>query len=145
MDAAGLIAADRAARSMRAVGSSGTTRIKEDAQSDPQPIWMETEARVIESYEEFPGFSRLPPQIIKATGHMIVSFTYYAHAQIYYDSFKSPQGLMQGEAFPVYCNALNPRQNTLTPLRFVHTSALSDTAVLGFFLLSILFLTMAPG
>jgi len=76
---------------------------------------------------------------------MIVSFTYYAHAHIYYDDFRSPVKRIPGEAFSVYYNALNPRQNTFSTSASIKKTSLSDIAILGFTLLSILFLAMVPG
>jgi hypothetical protein len=106
---------------------------------------METEARVTECRHELVRISALTLRITEDPNKLIVSFTYYAHAQTYYDNFISPVARAQGEAFSVYYNALNPRQNTLTPSRLLKRGALSDTAVLGFVLLSMLLLAIASG
>jgi hypothetical protein len=87
----------------------------------------------------------LIPRITEDTNNLTVSFTYYAHARTYYDNFISPVARAQGETFSVYYNALNPRQNTLSLSKFVSRGALLDTAILGFTLLSILFIAMASG
>jgi hypothetical protein len=76
---------------------------------------------------------------------LIVSFTYYAHARTYYDNFISPVAMAQGETFSVYYNALNPSQNTRSPSESTKRSPLSDIAILGFILMSILSLTMVRG
>jgi len=94
---------------------------------------------------EFVRMSELTLRITDDLNKLIVSFTYYAHARTYYDNFISPVARAQGEAFSVYYNALNPRQNTLTPSRLLKRGALSDTAVLGFVLLSMLLLAIASG
>jgi hypothetical protein len=106
---------------------------------------METEARVTECHHELSRVRKLSLRVTKDPDNVIVSFTYYAHARTYYDNFISPVARAQGEAFSVYYNALNPRQNTLTPSRFLKRRALSDSAVLGFVLLSILLLAIASG
>ena len=87
----------------------------------------------------------LPLRVTRDPDNLIVSFTYYAHAQIYYDDFRSPVARTQGEAFSIYYNALNPRQNTLSPSKFVNRRLLSDTAILGFIFMSILVLTLVRG
>ena len=51
-------------------------------------------------------------RITEDPSKLTVSFTYYAHAQTYYDNFISPGARTQGETFSVYYNTLNPRQNT---------------------------------
>jgi hypothetical protein len=106
---------------------------------------METEARVRECHHEPPRLRTLVQRVTEDPDNVIVSFTYYAHAQIYYDQFRSQVERAQGEAFPVYYNALNPRQNTRLPSKFTNRRALSDIAILGFILLSVLFLAMARG
>jgi hypothetical protein len=79
---------------------------------------METEARVTECHHELSRVRKLPLGVTKDHDNVIVSFTYYAHARTYYDNFISPVARAQGEALSVYYNALNPRQNTLTPSGF---------------------------
>jgi hypothetical protein len=111
----------------------------------PQPIWMETEARVTDCRHELVRTSALTLRITNDFNKLIVSFTYYAHARTYYDNFVSPAARAQGEVFSVYYNALNPRQNTLTPSRSLKRGALSDTAILSFVLLSMLLLAIASG
>jgi hypothetical protein len=132
-------------KSNRAIGATGAKRRKGAAQSSPPPIWMETEARVTNSRHELVRMSRLILRVANAHGEVIVSFTYYAHAQIYYDSYKSPVARAQGETFPVFYNALNPRQNSLSPSKFLNRRPLWNTAILGFILLSILLLAVASG
>jgi hypothetical protein len=106
---------------------------------------METEAQVTECHHEFVRVSALTLRITEDPNKLIVSFTYYAHAQTYHDSFISPVSRAQGEPFSVYYNALNPRQNTQSPSEPTKRSALLDIAILGSILLSILFLTMVRG
>ena len=106
---------------------------------------METEARVTACHYEFARMNTFAFGIAKNTDKFTISFTYYAHARTYYDNFISPVARAQGEALSVYYNALNPRQNTLTPSRLLKRGALSDTAVLGFVLLSMLLLAIASG
>ena len=115
------------------------------ARATPRPIWMETEARVTECRHELVRISALTLRITEDPNKLIVSFTYYAHAQTYYDNFISPVARAQGETFSVYYNALNPRQNTQSPSEPTKKSALPDVAILGFILVSILLLTMVPG
>lgn len=132
-------------KNRRATGASNTKRSNDTAQSIPLPIWMETEARVTECHHELSRVRKLPLRVTKDLDNVIVSFTYYAHAQIYYDEFRSPVARTQGEAFSVYYNALNPRQNTFSPSEFVNRRPLSDTAMLGAILISILALTLLRG
>ena len=145
LDAAGRRAWKQEAKNRRATGASHTKRSNHTAQSIPLPIWMETEARVTECHHGLSRVKRLSLRVTKDPDNVIVSFTYYAHARTYYDNFISPVARAQGEAFSVYYNALNPRQNTLTPSRFLKRGALSDSAVLGFVLLSMLLLAIASG
>ena len=145
LDAAGRRAWKQEAKNRRATGASHTKRSNHTAQSIPLPIWMETEARVTECHHELSRVRKLPLRVTKDPDDVIVSFTYYAHARTYYDNFISPVARAQGEALSVYYNALNPRQNTLTPSRFLKRGALSDSAVLGFVLLSMLLLAIASG
>jgi hypothetical protein len=145
LDAAGRRAWKQEAKNRRATGASHTKRSNHTAQSIPLPIWMETEARVTECHHGLSRVRKLSLRVTKDPDNVIVSFTYYAHARTYYDNFISPVARAQGEAFSVYYNALNPRQNTLTPSRFLKRRALSDSAVLGFVLLSILLLAIASG
>jgi hypothetical protein len=131
-------------KNRRVTGAAKAKRSNDTARSNPPPIWMETEARVTECHHEL---SRLWASALRVTEdpcNVIVSFTYYAHAQIYYDELRSQFEKAQGETFSVYYNALNPRQNTLLPSKFTNRFALSYTAMLGFILLSILFLGMVP-
>jgi hypothetical protein len=145
LGAAGRVAGERAAMNRRATGEPNSKHSNGAAQSTTQPIWMETEARVVDCRHEFVRTSELTLRITNDLNKLIVSFTYYAHARTYYDNFISPVARAQGEAFSVYYNALNPRQNILTPSRLLKRGALSDTAVLGFVLLSMLLLTIASG
>ena len=145
LDAAGRRAWKQEAKNRRATGASHTKRSNHTAQSIPLPIWMETEARVTECHHGLSRVRKLSLRVTKDPDNVIVSFTYYAHARTYYDNFISPVARAQGEAFSVYYNALNPRQNTLTPSRFLKRGALSDSAVLGFVLLSMLLLAIASG
>ena len=88
---------------------------------------------------------KLSLRVTKDPGNVIVSFTYYAHAQIYYDEFRSSVARTHDEAFSVYYNALNPRQNTLSPSEVVSQRPLSDTTILGFILMSIFILSLVRG
>jgi hypothetical protein len=145
LDAAGGRAWKQEEKNRRATRASNPKRSNDTAQSIPLPIWMETEARVTECHHELSRVRKLPLGVTKDHDNVIVSFTYYAHARTYYDNFISPVARAQGEALSVYYNALNPRQNTLTPSRLLKRGALSDTAVLGFVLLSMLLLAIASG
>jgi hypothetical protein len=145
LDAAGRRAGKQDVKNRRATGASNSKRNDDAAQSIPLPIWMETVARVAECQRELSKIRKLPLRVPNEAGNVIVSFTYYAHAQIYYDHFSSPVERTQGEAFSVYYNALNPRQNTISPSKFVNQHPLSDTTILGFILVSILLLVMTSG
>jgi hypothetical protein len=145
LTAAGRRAGKQEAANRQPVEISNARLPNNTARTTPRPIWMETEARVTECHREFARVSALTLRITKDTNKLIVSFTYYAHARTYYDSFFSPVAGAQGETFPDYYNALNPRQNTQSPSESTKRSPLSDIAILGFILLSILFLTMVRG
>jgi hypothetical protein len=145
LNAAGRRAWKREVKNRRATEASNTKRSNDAARSIPLPIWMETEARVTECHHELSRVRKLPLRVTKDHDSVIVSFTYYAHAHIYYDEFRSPVAITLGETFSVYYNALNPRQNTLSRSKFVDRHPLSDTAMLGFILMSILVLTLVRG
>jgi len=104
---------------------------------------METEARITECHPKYSNESlTLAPN---GPGSVIVTFTYYAHAQIYYDDFRSPVARSRGETFPLFYNALDPRQHRLSPSKFVDRRTRAAAAILGFILLSILILALASG
>jgi hypothetical protein len=138
-------AAKQQAANRQPIGASNAKLPNNTARATPRPIWMETEARVTECHHEFVRVSALTLRITEDPNKLIVSFTYYAHARTYYDSFISPVAKAQGETFSVYYNALNPRQNAQSPPESTKRSTLSDIVILGFILISILFLTMVRG
>jgi hypothetical protein len=142
LDAAARRAAKQDVENRRTTGASSSKRGNDTTQSIPLPIWMETVARVAECHRELSKVRKLALRVRNDADNVIVSFTYYAHAQIYYDHFSSPVERTQGEAFSVYYNALNPRQNTFSPPRFVNHQRLSDTTILSSILVSILLLVM---
>ena len=143
LDAAGRRAWIAEGKNSPATAASTTNRGNDNAQLNPQPIWMETESRVTDCRHRLVRMSALTRRI-KRNERFVVSFIYYAHARTYYEDFISPVARAQGNTFSVYYNALNPRQNTFLASKFVNRHPLSDTAILGFTLLSILFLAMAP-
>jgi hypothetical protein len=145
LGAAGRVAGEQAAENRRATEEQNVKRSNDSAQSTGQPIWMETEARVTDCRHELVRTSALTLRITNDLDNLIISFTYYAHAQIYYNHFKSPVARTQGEVFSVYYNALNPRQHSLSPSRIVNWHPLSDTTILGFISLSALLLCITAG
>jgi hypothetical protein len=145
LGAAGRVAGEQAAENRRATEEQNVKRSNDSAQSTGQPIWMETEARVTDCRHEFVRTSALTLRITNDLDNLIISFTYYAHAQIYYNHFKSPVARTQGEVFSVYYNALNLRQHSLSPSRIVNWHPLSDTTILGFISLSALLLCITAG
>ena len=145
LGAAGRVAGEQAAENRRATEEQNVKRSNDSAQSTGQPIWMETEARVTDCRHEFVRTSALTLRITNDLDNLIISFTYYAHAQIYYNHFKSPVARTQGEVFSIYYNALNPRQHSLSPSRIVNWHPLSDTTILGFISLSALLLCITAG
>jgi hypothetical protein len=145
LNAAGPRAWKQEVKNGRAAGAFNAKHSNDTAQSIALPIWMETEARVTECHRELSRVRKLPLRVTKDPDEVIVSFTYYAHAQIYYDEFRSSVARTQGETFSVYYNALNPRQNTLSPSELVNQRALSNTIILGIILMSILVLNLVRG
>ena len=145
LDAAGRRAWKEEVKNRRAVGTCNAKHSNDTAQSIPMPIWMETEARVTECHRELSRDKKFPLRVTKVPDNVIVYFTYYAHAQIYYDEFRWPVARTKGEAFSVYYNALNPRQNTFSPSEFVNRRSLSDATILAIILMSILVLTLVRG
>jgi hypothetical protein len=109
LNAASRRASKQEAKKRKVTEATKAKRSNDTSRSNPQPIWMETEARVTECHHEL---SRLRASALRVTedpDDVIVSFTYYAHAQIYYDEIRSQVEIAQGEAFSIYYNALNPR------------------------------------
>ena len=145
LSAAGRRAGKQQAANRPPIGASNAKLHNNTARAAPRPIWMETEARVTECRHELVRISALTLRITNDPNKLIVSFTYYAHARTYYDNFISPVAMAQGETFSVYYNALNPSQNTRSPSESTKRSPLSDIAILGFILMSILSLTMVRG
>jgi len=109
------------------------------------PVWMETEAMVIECRHVASMGTHLSRRGVAANDRVIIWYTYYAHAQRYYDRMISVVDKRRGEVFSIYYNALNPLQNTLTPQKLIKDSMLSTAGILGFLLLLILSLSIAPG
>jgi hypothetical protein len=142
IDAVGRRSGKQAEDNSQATETCHAKRGSDTAQFDPLPIWMKTEARVTECHREPSKRWTQLLRVTKAHDNVIVSFTYYAHAQIYYDDFRSSVVREQGEAFSVYYNALSPRQNTLSPSKFTIERALSKAALLSVMLFSLHFLAM---
>jgi len=132
-------------KSRRATGAHFSKRANGAVQSNPQPIWIETEARVIDCRPELVRISELTLRITEHPNKLIISFTYYAHAQTYYDSFISPAACAHGDTFSVYYNALKPRQNTLSKSEPTKRGPRSAIAMLGAILISILVLSIVRG
>ncbi len=145
LDAAGRRAWKQEVKNREATEAFKAEGSNDCAPPNHQPIWMETEARVTECHHEPLRIGALTLRITKGTNRLIVTFTYYAHGHTYYDQFRSPVARTQGEAFSVYYNALSPRQNTRSPLEFINRRPMSDTAILGFILISILVLSLVRG
>ena len=145
LGAKGRVAGERAVKKGSATGEPIAKRSAGAAQSSPQPIWMETEARVTECHHELVRLNALTLRIANDPNNFMVSFTYYAHARTYYDNFVSSVAIPKGETFAVYYNALNPSQNTRSPSDFTKRSPPSDITILGFITLSILSLTIVCG
>jgi hypothetical protein len=106
---------------------------------------MATEARVTQCHHELVSISTFTLRITRIPNELVVSFTYYAHAHSYYDNFMSTEAMAPGETFSVYYNALNPSENTLSPSESKKRSALSDVAILGYILVSILSFSLVRG
>jgi hypothetical protein len=145
LSAAGRRAGKQQAANRPPIRASNETLPNNKAQVTPLPIWMETEARVTECRHELVRCSALTLRITEDPNKLIVSFTYYAHAQTYYANFISPVAMAQGDTFSVYYNALNPRQNTRSPSESTKRSPRSDIATLGAILISIIVLSMVRG
>jgi hypothetical protein len=77
----------------------------------PQPIWMETKARVTACHYDFARKNTLSIGIAKDADQFLISFTYYAHGKTYSDEFTSPEAVNRGEIFRVFYNASNPQEN----------------------------------
>jgi hypothetical protein len=112
LGAAGRVAGEQAAGNRRATEKPNAERSGGAAQSTPQPIWMETEARVTDCRHELVRTSALTLRITNDLDNLIISFTYYAHAQIYYNHFKSPVARTQGEVFSVRDNTPSHHQGS---------------------------------
>jgi hypothetical protein len=144
LNAAGHRAGKQQAANRPTIGASNAKPF-DNARATPRPIWMETEARVTTCHHDHSRVKTSRLRFLKDRGNVIVSFTYYAHAHIYYDDFRSPVARTQGETFAVFYNALNPRQNNLAPAKFLNQRPLSDIAMLGIILSSILALSLVRG
>ena len=112
------------------------------SQANSRPSWMESEARVTACQYEFDRMNTFTLRIATNTDKFTISFTYYPHGRAYSDNFTSPVARAQGETFSVFYNALNPRQNTKSASNSTYTSKLFAFGIVGYILLSILFLTM---
>jgi hypothetical protein len=115
LSAAGRRAGKQQAANRASIAGSNAKLPNNTARATPRPVWMVTEARVTECRNELVRASALTLRITNGpTNKLTVSFTYYAHARLYYDNFISPVVRAQGDTFSVYYNALNPSENTQT-------------------------------
>jgi hypothetical protein len=115
LDAIGRSAKQRTVKSRRVTISTHLNRSNDTVHFNSQPVWMETEARIV-ACNYAPARRKLwSLRSTTSCKTSIISFTYYAHARTYYGIFISHQTRVQGDTFPVYYNALNPQQNTLSP------------------------------
>jgi len=127
------------------LGDPHAKHLNRGAQSHPKPIWMETEARVTECRDRLVPTGAPTQRFGTNPSASIVSFTYYAHARTYYDKRISLASSAKGDTFPVYYNALNPKQNTLSLTTLKKPRPPSAIALLGFVLVSLLLFAMASG
>jgi hypothetical protein len=109
LSTAGRRAGQQEAANSQPIGAPNAKLPDHPVPATPRPIWMETEARVIECHHELVRISALTLLLINDPDKLIISFTCHAHARTYYDNFISP--VVRGsETFSVYYNALNPSQ-----------------------------------
>ena len=145
LDAVVRSAKQRTVKSRRVTISTHLNRSNDTVHLNSQPVWMETEARIV-ACNYAPARRKLwSLRSTTSSKKSIISFTYYAHARTYYGIFMSHQAMAQGDTFPVYYNALNPRENTLSPPMSGNRNALSEAAILGFATLTILLLASSSG
>ena len=145
LSAAGRRTGKQEAANEQPIGETDAKPANNTARATPRPIWMETAARVTECHHELARSSALTLRITNDPNMLVVSFTYYAHARTYYDNFISPVAIAHGETFSVYYNALNPSQNTRSPLDSTKRGPPSDIAILSSIILSILSLIIVRG
>ena len=77
----------------------------------PQPIWMETRARVTACHYDFARRNTLAIGIAKDADQFLISFIYYAYGKTYSGEFTSPAAVNRGEIFRVCYNVSNPQEN----------------------------------
>jgi CO/xanthine dehydrogenase FAD-binding subunit len=145
LSAAGRRAGKQQAANRASIAGSNAKLPNNTARATPRPVWMVTEARVTECRNELVRASALTLRITNDPNKLTVSFTYYAHAQLYYGNFISLVVRAQGETFSVYYNALNPSENTQSSSGSTKRSPASDIAMLGVILISILALSLVRG
>ncbi len=88
------------------LGAQKLSSLSEDAVP-----WLETSAEVIGCRYRFAGMSVLVFGIDTDHDHFMVSFSYYAHAQTFYDECASSKAMARGETFPIFYNPTNPKEN----------------------------------
>ena len=110
----------------------------------PKPPWLETQATVITCEYEF-GAGQALAFGIPSSKHFLITFTYYAHGQIFTDNFTSPTYLEQGNTFPITYNPLAPQQNNKSAAEPITKSPLIAVGIIGSIFLSLLWLAILHG
>ena len=87
---------------------------KTEVRFDSAVPWMETQAEVTDCHYEFARMNTLRLGIAADPYRFLISFTYYAHAQIFNGEFTSPVAMEKGGTFAVFYNPLNPQENRRT-------------------------------
>ena len=112
------------------------------ARKNPEPIWMETEARVNACEREVVTITGFRSGRENEANTFIVSFTYYAHARTYFARLSSPCAKAQGECFSICYNAFDPKQNRTSGSDLDNGSPVSAVGVAACILVSIMVLMM---
>jgi hypothetical protein len=100
LDAVVRSAKQRTVKSRRVTISTHLNRSNDTVHLNSQPVWMETEARIV-ACNYAPARRKLwSLRSTTSCKTSIISFTYYAHARTYYGIFISHQAMSAGRHLP---------------------------------------------
>lgn len=106
--------------------------------------WLETQAEVTACKYEF-GAGQALAFGVPTSKHFLITFTYYAHGQIFTDHFTSPTYLEQGHTFAISYNPLAPQQNSKSTAEPIAKNPLFAIGIIGSIFLSLLWLAILHG
>lgn len=110
-----------------------------------EPDWLETDAKVTGCRYEAGGLRTLAFGIPMDANHFTIDFTYHAHGKDFFDSFRSPVAIGQGETITVSYNPLEPAENNKSFASPARGFPLFAFGIAGSIVLSLVYLGLMRG